>query len=174
MHSVNFNDGTNKFQVLVKDLAMNVILPEQEFDFVVNCTGHFSIPNVPYFEGFETFKGRILHSHDFRSAEEFKGLTLGYTTYCIVQSRNPGSTEILCTGQRVLVIGAHYSSEDLALQTVKFGAKRAICSYRTKPTGFKWPKGIEERPLLKKVEGRKAFFKDGTTAEVVFLQYKFT
>ncbi len=71
--SVTFDPKTDKFSVSVKDMAMNVVLPAQEFDYVVNCTGHFSVPNVPKFEGMETFTGRIMHSHDFRSAVEFKG-----------------------------------------------------------------------------------------------------
>ncbi len=68
--------------------------------------------------------------------------------------------------QRLLIIGASYTAEDLAIQTIKYDAKHVICSYRTKPMAFKWCKGVEERPLLMKMEGKKAFFKDGTTAEV--------
>ena len=41
-----------------------------------------------------------------------------------------------------------------------------ICTWRTKPIGFKWPEGIEERPLVQKVEGKTAHFKDGSTAEI--------
>ena len=38
------------------------------FDYVVVASGHFSVPNVPYFPGLEKFPGRVLHSHDFRDA----------------------------------------------------------------------------------------------------------
>ena len=58
---------------------------EEEFDYVVVGSGHFSTPNVVSFPGLETFPGRILHSHDFRNAGEFKG-------------------------QRVLVVGSSYSA----------------------------------------------------------------
>ena len=37
---------------------------------VIVATGHFSTPNVPGFEGIQSFPGRVLHSHDFRSADE--------------------------------------------------------------------------------------------------------
>lgn len=33
--------------------------------------------------------------------------------------------------------------------------------------GFNFPKEIEERPILIKMEGNKAVFKDGSTAEVI-------
>jgi len=43
------------------------------FDKVIVAAGHFSIPNVPEFEGVEQFPGRVLHAHDFRDALEFAG-----------------------------------------------------------------------------------------------------
>ncbi len=39
-------------------------------------------------------------------------------------------------------------------------------SYRTKPMGFDWPAAFVEKPLLTKVVGKTAHFKDGSTAEV--------
>ena len=59
------------FSVTAHDLEKDVEYTE-EFDHVVVASGHFSTPNVPYFEGFETFNGRVLHAHDFRDAMEFK------------------------------------------------------------------------------------------------------
>jgi trimethylamine monooxygenase len=73
------NDGTTTLQ---KDVV-------ERFDYVFCSTGHFSVPNVPYFPGFEKFEGRILHSHDFRDACEF-------------------------SKSRILIIGASYSAEDIA------------------------------------------------------------
>ena len=93
------------------------------------------MPNVP--SGIEKFPGRVLHAHDFRDAHEFAGKTL-------------------------LLIGASYSAEDIALQCIKYGAKRVICTWRSKPMGFNWPESIEERPLVQKFEGNTAFFKDGS------------
>ena len=63
---------------------------------------------MPYFEGMEKFPGRILHSHDFRSAEEFKG-------------------------KNIVVIGTSYSAEDIASQCYKYGVNSVTCSYRTSP-----------------------------------------
>ncbi|KAL2752809.1 hypothetical protein ACRALDRAFT_2029950 [Sodiomyces alcalophilus JCM 7366] len=113
----------------------------EEFDYVVVASGHFSTPNVPDFPGFEQFPGRILHSHDFRDSREF-------------------------AGQHLLVVGASYSAEDLALQAKKYGAASVTITYRTAPMGFDWPEGISEVPLLTHVKGSTAHFSDGSSRTV--------
>ncbi len=137
---VSYNDETGKFSVTVKDLEGDSV-STSEFDYVMVASGHFSTPNVPKFPGIESFPGRVLHAHDFRSADEF-------------------------AGKDVLLIGSSYSSEDIGIQCFKYGAKSITFSYRTKPMGFNWPEGFQEVPLLQKVEGKVAHFKDGTTKEV--------
>lgn len=135
---VEFVDG--QFRIRIKDLVADQERIEF-FDSLIVATGHFSTPNLPKFEGIEQFPGRILHSHDFREAREFAGKDL-------------------------LVIGSSYSAEDIALQSFKYGARSVTISYRTKAMGFKWPSGIEEVPLLTKLDGKVAHFKDGSSKKV--------
>lgn len=137
---VDYVDATGKFRVRVKDLAADQDYTE-EFDYVVVCSGHFSVPQIPYFEGIDRFPGRVLHSHDFREAREF-------------------------SGQNLLVVGSSYSAEDIALQSYKYGANSVTISYRTAPMGFDWPERITEVPLLTRLEGKTAHFKDGTSRQV--------
>jgi trimethylamine monooxygenase len=137
---VNYDETTEKFTVTAHDRVKDIMYDE-EFDYVVVCSGHFSTPNVPYFEGVEAFNGRVLHSHDFRDAMEFKD-------------------------KDVLLVGRSYSAEDIGSQCWKYGAKSVTTSYRSKPMGFNWPERFEERPLLTKLSGKTAHFKDGTTKEV--------
>ncbi|GLK75966.1 potassium transporter [Methylopila jiangsuensis] len=141
VRDVDYDEASEKFSVTVTDLVAKQRFTE-EFDYVFVCNGHFSTPNVPYFEGVEKFLGRVLHAHDFRCADEF-------------------------AGKHVLMIGSSYSAEDIATQCHKYGAKRITFSYRTKPMGFEWPESFEEKPLLTKVVGRTCYFKDGSTAEDV-------
>ena len=61
----------NKFELSYQDKANNKILVDN-FDFVVVSTGHFSVPFIPEYKGMDSFPGRIMHSHDFRDAEEFR------------------------------------------------------------------------------------------------------
>ena len=140
VNHVSYDDASGQFSVTVKDLVNNVQSTE-EFDYVICCSGHFSTPNVPYFEGFESFNGRVLHAHDFRDAMEFKD-------------------------KDILIIGTSYSAEDIGSQCYKYGAKSITVSHRTAPIGFHWPDNWQEVPLLEKVVNKTAHFKDGTTKDI--------
>ncbi len=137
---VTYSRKSKLFTVTVHDRKKDRMYSEQ-FDHVVVASGHFSTPNVPYFEGLSGFNGRVLHSHDFRDALEFKG-------------------------KDILIIGRSYSAEDIGSQCWKYGAKSVTVSYRSKPMGFKWPDNWKEVPLLEKVENKTVYFKDGTSREV--------
>ena len=140
MRSISHDPGSNKFSIRATDLNKQEDTVD-EFDHVIVSTGHFSVPKVPHIKGIEKFPGRVIHSHDFREAREFKGL-------------------------RVLVLGASYSAEDIALQIHKYGAKQVTTSYRTAAMGFEWPEGIEEIGHLQELDDNVARFKDGTTREI--------
>ncbi len=131
-------DGSG-FTVTAHDLANDVDTSE-DFDHVVVSTGHFSIPNMPHYPGYETFGGTLIHAHDFRDAVQF-------------------------ADRDVLVIGSSYSAEDVASQCWKYGARSVVCTSR-RGMGFDWPEGITERPILTHVDGRTVHFTDGSTAEV--------
>ena len=104
--SVTYDAATKKFTVVshcTTDDARHI----DYFHSVVCCNGHFSVPNwVPPLKGLADFKGRVIHAHSFRDAQDFKG-------------------------QRLLLIGNGYSGEDIAMQCVKFGAARATIGFRT-------------------------------------------
>ena len=137
---VTFDEASGKFTVTAHDLV-NDREYDEEFDNVVVATGHFSTPNVPQFEGFESFNGRVLHAHDFRDALEFKD-------------------------KDILIIGTSYSAEDIGSQCWKYGCKSVTVSHRTAPMGYKWPNNWKEVPLLQKVDRNTCTFKDGTTKDV--------
>ena len=137
---VTFDEASQKFTVTVHDLVKDHTYSEL-FDDVVVASGHFSTPNVPEFPGFSTFNGRILHAHDFRDAREF-------------------------SGKDILVVGTSYSAEDIGSQCWKYGCKSVTVSHRTAPMGYDWPDNWKEVPLLAKVEGNTATFKDGSTCHV--------
>lgn len=137
---VQFDPNTRKFTVTAHDLVNDKQYSE-EFDYVVVASGHFSTPNVPEFPGFESFNGRILHAHDFRDAREF-------------------------IGKDILIIGTSYSAEDIGSQCWKYGCRSVIVSHRTAPIGFDWPANWTELPLLERVDGNVATFKNGITRHV--------
>lgn len=140
MRWVEWCPETRKFSVTAMDHERDE-LETEKFDHVIVATGHFSTPNVPYFEGVENFPGRVMHAHDFRDACEFRG-------------------------KRLLLVGSSYSAEDIGTQCFKYGARSVTFSYRSAPMGHVWPEGFRERPLLTHVDGKTAHFKDGGSEEI--------
>ena len=113
----------------------------ETFDHVVVASGHFSVPNVPEYPGFDTFNGRILHAHDFRDAREF-------------------------IDKDILILGTSYSAEDIGSQCWKYGCRSVTVAHRTAPMGYKWPDNWQEVPRLERAEGRTAYFAGGTSREI--------
>ena len=137
---VQYNAIKENFSVTVQNLVEDQSYTE-EFDHVIVASGHFSTPNVPEFDGLDTFNGRVMHAHDFRDALEFKD-------------------------KDILIIGTSYSAEDIGSQCYKYGARSITCSHRTAPMGFHWPDNWEEVPLLTRVDNNTCHFKDGTRKEI--------
>ena len=136
---VSYDEKTERFTVTVMDYQNNR-LKSEEFDWVVSATGHFSTPNMPYFDGLETFRGRVMHAHDFRDAREF-------------------------VGKHVLMVGSSYSAEDIGSQCYKYGAASVTFSYRSAPMGYDWPPPLKEVPLISSVDKNTVYFIDGTQEE---------
>lgn len=134
---ITFDEETELFTVTV----MNHKTGEQEteeFDYVVVATGHFSTPNMPYYDGLDLFPGRVLHAHDFRDALEFEG-------------------------QDVLLVGGSYSAEDIASQCYKYGANFVTISRRSGSYDYNWPEGISEKTGIDHIEGKVVHFTDGSS-----------
>ncbi len=140
VRQVRWDAEDRKFEVSADRMADGTSSTDR-FDHVIVATGHFSVPNVPEFEGVDRFPGRVMHAHDFRDAAQF-------------------------AGQDVLVVGASYSAEDIGLQCHKYGARSVTMSYRTAAMGFRWPDSMEERPLLLGFDGGTARFADGSSRDV--------
>lgn len=63
----------NGWEVIVKDLPNNKF-ESKMYDVVFICNGHFSTPRFPDLPGIDEFKGKIIHSHDYRDSEAFRGM----------------------------------------------------------------------------------------------------
>ena len=140
VRDVRHDPVSAKFTVTARDGVSDSETIE-EYDHVIVASGHFSMPNVPHYEGFENFNGRILHAHDFRDAREF-------------------------AGQDILILGTSYSAEDIGSQCWKYGCKSVTVAHRTAPIGYEWPDNWQEVPALVKVEKGIAHFKDGQSKKI--------
>ena len=138
---VEYNKTSKRFTITVHNLEEDKVYDEGDFTHVIVAVGIFSVPYFPSLTGIEQFTGRILHSRDFREATDFKG-------------------------KNILILGSGYSAQDIAQLTHVNGASRVICSWKERPMGYKWPKGIEERPEVNRFEMNTAHFIDGSTVNV--------
>ena len=142
VNRVDYVKDTDDFEIRVKHLPTDTESVER-FTHVIVSSGTFSCGNMPTFPGLEQFNGRILHSKDVKHMEDFKG-------------------------KRLLLIGARWSAEDLALQAHKFGAKSVVISWQTMPHGqgwFKFPGTITQHPQVERFINNTAYFKDGFKAD---------
>ncbi|XP_037041724.1 senecionine N-oxygenase-like isoform X2 [Bradysia coprophila] len=136
-------DG-DKWEVIVKDLP-NDSYSTRIFDAIFVCNGHFSEPLIPEIDGVNEFKEKLMHSHDFRSAEVFRD-------------------------EDVLIIGAGTSGCDLVIHLSRI-AKTVTLSRRHKPKETEemkskfqnsLPEGIIVRDVVKRFTDEGAEFIDGT------------
>ena len=139
IENVAYDEQKERFQVEYKNLQ-NGRKCYETFDYVIVAVGHFRYPNMPSYSGQKTFPGKTIHSRDFLDGRKFQG-------------------------KRVLVVGASYSGEDIAFQSLREGVSQVTISNKGYPTGSKWPKGIEEKPILTKIDESVVNFSDGTKSE---------
>ena len=74
---------------------------KDKYDFVLVCNGHLTEPNKPRVPGLEKFKGRVLHTHDYK---DFRGFE----------------------DKRILVIGIGNSAADVACELSRHASHVSI------------------------------------------------
>lgn len=133
------------WEVIVMDLASNAC-KKLHFDAVMVCNGHNSMPDIPKFKGQQIFRGKQLHSHDFRNANDFKG-------------------------ERVCIIGAGPSANEMVTLISKV-AEHVTCSNHSKrPSTPHTFHTIEEKPDIASISVGSVTFVDGTTQNFSVIIY---
>lgn len=109
-----------------------------EFDAIMVCNGHYSIPYIPDLEGMATFKGFIMHSHDYRTPESFAGKT-------------------------VAVLGAAASGSDISLEIGSVAHRIFLC-HNNPPVPSVLPENMQQKKGIEKIIGaHEICLSDGTT-----------
>merc|ERR1712178_38486 len=99
----------NSWSVTVDRLSEddNNALDHYNFDAVVVCNGHYRVPRYPKIDGFDDFKGIVMHSHNYREPSAFKGM-------------------------RVIVIGHANSGQDISREVANVANTVYVCANREK------------------------------------------
>lgn len=150
----------DKWEVVVKNLPNNTF-DTNIFDAIFICNGHYSDPQIPNIPGAEDFRGKLMHSHDFRTAEAFRGMfTFDIFEYLI-------TIFALKTDQTVLVIGGGSSGNDIVAHLGKTASQVTFSQHKI-PNEKKEDREKRESVLPKntKLQDDVAHF-TGTGAEFI-------
>lgn len=66
------SDLPGPWQLTIKNLSSGKTFTKV-FDAVLVCTGHHAEKKVPHFQGLENFKGKVVHSHDYKDDQGYRG-----------------------------------------------------------------------------------------------------
>lgn len=133
-----------EYEVIVKDLVKSCI-NTLHFDYVMVCNGHYHTPEHPIVSGSEVYKGKQIHSHDYRCPTRFKNET-------------------------VLVIGAGPSGMDLAHEISKTAVRVTLSHHLPSEPKTKFQSNVNLKPDVVKLTENGAVFNDGSeqTFSIVF------
>jgi len=113
----------------------------EEFDAVIVCNGHYSVPKYPDIKGLSQFSGTILHSHYYRDPVKYKDLN-------------------------VLILGAGPSGTDISVELSRH-CKNVYLSHRKDFFSSKLPDNLIQKPDISHVNEEGHFvFEDGSEAKV--------
>lgn len=134
----------DKWEIIVKDLPNNSF-KTLIYDAVFVCNGHFVTPRYPNIPGTNEFKGKIMHSHDYRTAKKFRG-------------------------EKVLIVGGGPSGIDMVNQ-LSNTAIRVTLSQRKHLNSSEFPSNVILQEEVVRFTPTGAEFIDGThqTFSVVIL-----
>ena len=86
---------------------------ESVYDALVVCNGHYSAPRCPDVEGSDTFPGRVMHSHNYRVNQAYKG-------------------------QVVVIVGASASGEDICREIAEVAHQVRVSKVQGRVSSLAW------------------------------------
>ncbi|XP_062563498.1 senecionine N-oxygenase-like [Armigeres subalbatus] len=134
-----------QWEVIVRDCP-NDQLKTFYFDYVLVCNGHYHTPRLPNYPGINLYKGKQMHSHDYRCNDPF-------------------------VGETVLVIGAGPSGMDMAYEISK-KAERVTLSHHLKDTPKTvFPDNVILKHDVARLTETGVVFADGTSQDFSVICY---
>ncbi|XP_037049491.1 senecionine N-oxygenase-like [Bradysia coprophila] len=134
----------DKWEIVVKELPSDEFITKI-FDIVFVCNGHFFAPSSPEIEDAQEFRGKLIHSHDFRTAEAFRD-------------------------EDVLVVGMGASGIDLSMKLLDV-AESVTVSVTNRSTLGQIPPEIIVREKVRRLTSNGAEFADGSKGSFTVVIY---
>lgn len=134
-----------KWEMIVK----NVSAGKYEtfiFDVVLVCNGHYNAPKLPRFEGHESFEGKQMHSHDYRTPEVFRG-------------------------ENVLVVGAGPSGTDCVIEISKKAYQVTWSHHVERLAVTHFGENVNQKPDIKEIRKNGVLFVDESYQEYSVIIY---
>lgn len=145
------SDADNGWEVISLDLV-NRSYETRHFESILVCNGHFSTPSRPRITGAKSFRGRQMHSHDYKVPEKF-------------------------AGRRVLVVGGGPSGVDIS-QEIARQAETVLWSNHLTPPKVVPAQNVVQKTDVQRLTEEGAVFVDGSSEEfddIVFCTgYRYT
>jgi trimethylamine monooxygenase len=115
------------------------------FTHIIDATGHFSGPNIPFIYGIESFVGTVIHAYEFVPDEK------------------------ILSGKNILLVGNKYSVIDIGSKCNKLGClSLTFCDYHAKQcsTRLHCHMTFEVKCYIKSISKNEVMFEDGTIKNV--------
>eukprot|EP00200_Dunaliella_tertiolecta_P007682 CAMPEP_0202382138 /NCGR_PEP_ID=MMETSP1127-20130417/41302_1 /ASSEMBLY_ACC=CAM_ASM_000462 /TAXON_ID=3047 /ORGANISM="Dunaliella tertiolecta, Strain CCMP1320" /LENGTH=615 /DNA_ID=CAMNT_0048981271 /DNA_START=66 /DNA_END=1913 /DNA_ORIENTATION=+ len=149
------------------------VVEQHEFDALVVCNGHYTEPNLPDVPGMDATPVFQMHSHNYRSPDQFKGQVV-----LVVGNSNSGddvSKEVSAVAKTVHLCARAYTATSPSPPDSKFPniVRRPMVSAFTKDGRALFPDGLEEHvdAIIYCTGYRYAFpFLPGTTRQAPRVQ----
>jgi len=125
--------------VTTRDLATNKST-QHHFDALIVCNGHYSVPLIPDLPGLDQFKGRVMHSHDYRVPDPF-------------------------TGKRVALLGGRASGMDISLDVATV-ASQVYLAHNNAALVSTMPENMRQTVGVSRLEADGAVLLDGTRLDI--------
>ncbi|KAK3086070.1 hypothetical protein FSP39_013045 [Pinctada imbricata] len=135
--SKNTEDG---WKVTYCDVRKQDVSYTEEFAAIFVCNGHYAVPLSPVIDGQDKFRGRIIHSHNYRHSVDF-------------------------TAQRVVCLGAAASGQDIAID-VAHSAYMVYLSHNKAPLQTFLPQNVEQHSGIQRLTEKSVIFKSGEEREI--------
>ncbi|XP_077982382.1 uncharacterized protein LOC144437333 [Glandiceps talaboti] len=120
-------------------------LKTQQYDAVLVCNGHFSVPKSPHLPGIDEFQGEVTHSHDYRYPQQYQDKV-------------------------IVMLGAGASGQDIAIDVAK-EAKQVILSSRKEPLQSPLPDNVTQMCNIDRLTSNEVIFVNGDRVQTDVLMF---